>query len=56
MVVLLFDPKSLQSISGKEAKEKLQESLRKFNEADEELTRVCKELGIEKPEFVCKGE
>lgn len=56
MVILLFDPKSLNTLNDKEAKEKLQESLRKFNEADEELTRICKELGIEKPELVCKGE
>ena len=37
-------------------REKLQDTLRKFNEADEELTKICKELGIEKPELVCKGE
>lgn len=55
-MILLFDPKSLSTVNNKEVKEKLQESLRKFNEADEELTRVCKELGIEKPELICKGE
>lgn len=56
MVILLFDPKSLQNINSGDMREKLQETLRKFNEADEELTRICKELGIEKPELVCKGE
>lgn len=55
-MILLFDPKSLQNINSDDTREKLQETLRKFNEADEELTRICKELGIEKPELVCKGE
>lgn len=55
-MILLFDPKSLHALSSNDAKDKLQETLRKFNEADEELTRICKELGIEKPELICKGE
>lgn len=55
-MILVFDPKSLNKFSTNDVKDKLQETLRKFNEADEELTRICKELGIEKPELVCKGE
>lgn len=31
------------------------ETLKKFQEADEELEKICNELGIEKPEMVCRS-
>lgn len=34
-------------------RKKLQEAINKYAEADKELERVCKELGIEKPEMWC---
>lgn len=55
MVVLYFKPEDLIKITEKEgARERTLEALKKFKEADEELERICKELGIDKPELVCK--
>ena len=48
MVVLYFKPEDLIKITEKEgARDRTLQALKKFKEADEEL-------GIEKPELVCK--
>lgn len=55
MVVLHFKPEDLIKITEKEgARDRTLEALKKFKEADEEIERICKELGIDKPELVCK--
>lgn len=45
---LEFTPEQL-----KDNREKTLEVIRKWKEADEELTKLCIELGIEKPEMIC---
>lgn len=52
MIYFKVSADMISSQGSKNNLEKLQESLRKFEEADKELERVCKELGIPKPELV----
>lgn len=45
---LKFTPEQLEG-----NREKTLECIRKWKEADEDLTKLCDELGIEKPEMIC---
>lgn len=56
MIMFTIDPVYLTDEMKRENLDKLREILRKFDEADKELTKVCKELGIPKPEMTCCGE
>ena len=48
-----LEPKYL---SDPEVEGKIKDAIKKFDEADKELERVCKELGIKKPEMVCLND
>lgn len=55
MVIFHFNPKDIPRINDDQSRERIMDSLKKFQEADEELERICKELGIDKPEMVCRS-
>lgn len=55
MLIFQFKPSDMEKIDDDKSRESIVEMLNKFKEADEELERICKELGIEKPEMVCRG-
>ena len=54
MIVLYLKPKDLIKLEDNNpgARERTLAAIEAFNKADEELQRVCDELGIEKPEMV----
>ena len=55
MVIFHFKSEDVSQINKEDNRKKLIGTLKKFQEADEELERICKELGIEKPEMVCRS-
>jgi len=55
MVIFHFKPENMPELNKEDNRKKLMDTLRKFQEADEELERICKELGIDKPEMVCRS-
>lgn len=55
MVIFHFKPEDIPEMNKEDNRKKLTDSLKKFQEADEELERICKEIGIEKPEMVCRS-
>lgn len=55
MVIFHFKPKDIPEMDKEDNRKKLMDSLKKFQEADEELERICKQLGIDKPEMVCRS-
>jgi translation initiation factor 2 alpha subunit (eIF-2alpha) len=55
MLIFHFKPENMLELNTEDSRKKLMDSLKKFQEADEELERICKELGIDKPEMVCRS-
>lgn len=55
MLIFHFKPEDVSELNKEDNRKKLMDTLKKFQEADEELERTCKQLGIEKPEMVCRG-
>lgn len=55
MVIFHFKPEDMLEFNKEDNRKKIMDSLKKFQEADEELERICKQLGIDKPEMVCRS-
>lgn len=55
MLIFHFKPEDVSELNKEDNRKKLMDTLKKFQEADEKLERICKELGIEKPEMVCRS-
>lgn len=55
MLIFHFKPEDVSELNKEDSRKKLMDTLKKFQEADEELERICKELGIDKPEMVCRS-
>jgi sugar diacid utilization regulator len=55
MLIFHFKPENMLELNKEDNRKKLMDTLRKFQEADEELERICRELGIDKPEMVCRS-
>lgn len=55
MLIFHFKPEDIPEFTKEDNRKKLMDTLKKFQEADEELERICKELGIDKPEMVCRS-
>lgn len=55
MLIFHFKPEDVSELNKEDNRKKLMDTLKKFQEADEELERICKQLGIDKPEMVCRS-
>ena len=55
MLIFHFKPEDVSELNKEDNRKKLMDTLKKFQEADEELESICKQLGIEKPEMVCRS-
>jgi hypothetical protein len=55
MLIFHFKPENMLEFNKEDNRKKLMDTLKKFQEIDEKLERICNELGIDKPEMVCRS-